>query len=386
MDAPASRERVALQHPEPPEEASAETAEALSPHVLWLTPDKPDDISVGRSRIAERLDADGIEVDVQGTTASTVRAALRDRDEYDVIVGTTRSGAMAGTLLSAVTGTPLIVDHVDPIRQMKERQSAWLASVVRWFENLAFWHSDRTLFVYEEERSRVDRYASAAWPTELGVDYDRIAEPAPEVVEAARERLATHDGSERERTELDSGERGDGDAHAASAVDAENAKIAIYVGGLEPIYHIEPMLESVDRLEDWRLVVLGTGTLEEGVERAADDRDDIVFPGSVPHEEVPGFLALADVGVCLVDDPWTLKVLEYGAARLPTVHLDGRTQSRFGDRLEYCEGDPEDIARAVERASERDGGRLQEYVSGLTWDAIGVQYRRAIADAATDHA
>ena len=357
MDTPATAESTGLRQPDAATDAPLEVVDARSPSVLWLTPDKPDDISVGRSRIADRLDADGIAVDVRGTTLSTVRAALAERDQFDVVVGTTRSGAIAGTLLSALSDAPLIVDHVDPIRQMAERQSPWLAAAVRLFENLAFWRSERTLYVYDEERPRVDRYANASWPTELGVDYERIAEPDPEIVAAARERLVEY------------------------GADPEESNLAIYVGGLEPIYHVEELLESVAHLDDWRLVVLGAGTLEDTVERAAQERDDVVFPGSVPHEQIPGFLALADVGVSLVDDPWTLKVLEYGAAGLPTVHLDGRTPDRFGDRLEYCEAEPADIARAIERASERDGERLREYVSGLTWDAIGLQYRRAILGA-----
>jgi len=193
-------------------------------------------------------------------------------------------------------------------------------------------------------------------PTELGVDYEQIANPSPAAVEAARDRVADYDLHDN---------------------------VAIYVGGLEPIYHVESLLDSVDHLDDWSLLILGTGSLEDDVERTAASNDAIVFPGSVPHEEIPGFLHLADVGICLVDDPRTLKVLEYGAAELPTVHLRGRSQGRFGGLLEYCDADPERIARAVQRASERDGEALDEFVRAYNWGDIGAQYRRAILSTVT---
>lgn len=351
MEAPARRNRAEFPSPEPPSAVPDEEERTRSAHVLWLTPDKPTNISVGRKRIAEHLDADGIEVTVRGTTPSTILTSLRERETYDAIVGTTRSGAIAGAFLSVLTGTPLVVDHVDPIRQLKETHSPWLALLVRWFENVAFWLSERVLFVYEEEEARVNRFADASFPTELGVDYDRVANPSPYAVEAARDRLAEYDLDEN---------------------------VMIYVGGLEPIYNVESLLDSVEHLDDWSLVILGTGSLEDEVERAAANEDAIVFPGTVPHEMMPGFLHLADVGVCLVDDPRTLKVLEYGAAGLPTVHLRGRSQGRFGGLLEYCDADPESIARAVERASGRDGEALGEFVRVYNWGDIGSQYRRAI--------
>jgi len=99
----------------------------VNPKVRWFTPDKPDNISVGRERIASHLrQNEGFNVDVVGTTLTTVRTAIRERDRYDVILGTTRAGAIAGTLIGRVTGKPVIVDHVDPIRQFRENNPSVL--------------------------------------------------------------------------------------------------------------------------------------------------------------------------------------------------------------------------------------------------------------------
>lgn len=100
-----------------------------------------------------------------------------------------------------------------------------------------------------------------------------------------------------------------------------------------------------------------------------------MFPGSVAHEAIPGYLRLADVGISLVDDPHTLKVLEYGAAGLPTVQLSGRVESYFGDRLTYCLLEPPSIASAVVKASERGNAtRLQNFVRDFDWANIAETY------------
>jgi len=317
--------------------------------VLWLTPDKPDDISVGRQRIADHLRGEGHEVTLVGTTPRTAATALRRATSHDVIVGTTRAGAIAGAAIATVTGTPFVVDHVDPIRQFAETASAPLAAAVRRVENLAFRAADHVLYVYPEEEARVARHAAAYSRTDLGVEYDRFADPDPAVVERAGERI-----------------------DSLSLRD----NVVTYVGGLEPIYHVEELVESVRHLEDWSLLIAGAGTLADDVRAAAARRSDIEFIGTVPHEDVPGYLHHADVGVSLVDDPHTLKVLEYGAAGLPVVQLDGRAGDRFGDAVVYTEAEPENVATAIRRAGRRDGAELQSFVRRFDWASIAETYLR----------
>jgi glycosyltransferase involved in cell wall biosynthesis len=256
------------------------------PDVVWLTPDKPKNISVGRQRIADHLEERGFDVTMRGTSWRTVARSLRERNRYDVVIGTTRAGAISGVLLKLL-GTPLIIDHIDPIRQFAENNPRWLAVIVRLLENVSFLAADHVLYVYEEERPRVKRYASSYSETDLGVEFDRFADPNPEIVESARNRLEALDLAEQ---------------------------VVIYVGGLEPIYHIEELLAAMEHLPDWSLIVVGTGSLQDTVSATAAQRSNVHYLGTVPHETVPGYLQAADVGVSLVDDPHTLKLLEYGAA------------------------------------------------------------------------
>ena len=327
-----------------------DATEELSTRVLWLTPDKPEDISVGRRRIADHLSDDGLSVTLRGTTPRTVAQSLRERNRYDVVVGTSRAGAIAGAILKIATGTPLIVDHVDPIRQFEENNPRWLAAVVRRLENAAFRVADRVLYVYEEEAERVERFGPTT-KTALGVDFDRFADPDPTVV-----------------------------SRAESALEGRvSENVAIYVGGLEPIYHVRELLAAATELDEtWTLLVLGTGSLSGHVERAAA-HENVVYPGTVPHEDIPGYLRAADVGVCLVDDPHTLKVLEYGAAGLPTIQVEGRAEERFGELVEYCDTTPESIARAIERAANSESATaLQSFAREFDWGEIAETYKKTI--------
>jgi len=317
--------------------------------LLWLTPDKPEDISVGRRRIADHIKAAGHEVTLRGTTPRTALSALREARSHDVVVGTTRAGAFAGAVAATATGTPFVVDHVDPIRQFEETAASPIATAVRQLENIAFRFADHVLYVYPEEESRVARYATVHTKTDLGVEYDRFADPDPAVVERAGERLE-------------------------SLPLREN--VVTYVGGLEPIYHVKELVDSISHLDEWSLVVAGAGSLTDYVCEAARLQDGVEFLGTVPHEDVPGYLHHADVGVSLVDDPYTLKVLEYGSAGIPVVQVAGRAENRFGEMVVYTDLDPRNVADAIRRADRRDGTELQSFVGRFDWANIAKTYLR----------
>lgn len=322
------------------------------PRVRWFTPDKPENISVGRQRIATHLRDDGFAIDVVGTTVETVRAALQERRQYDVVIGTTRAGALAGTAIGYITGKPVVIDHIDPIQQFWNTHPWPIAAPVQLAENVTFALADAVLYVYQKEAARVTRYASKSQKTDLGVDYERFVNPDPAVIETARNRLS--DLANRE-------------------------KVVIYVGGLEPIYHVEELLDAMSHLPDWSLVVVGDGSLRQAVEEAASKLENVDYLGTVRHEAVPGYLQAADVGVSLVDDPHTLKVLEYGAAGLPVVQAAGRAEGRFGDLVEYCDMEPKHIADAIERAGGREpDGALRSFAADYDWGEIAGDYKREI--------
>jgi len=327
------------------------------PRIRWFTPDKPENISVGRQRIACYLRKAGLSIDVTGTTIKTIHEALCERNKYDVILGTTRAGAIAGTALGQITGKPVIVDHIDPIRQFQETHPRPLAVPIRLAENVSFKLADIVFYVYEEECARISRYADQVVKTDLGVDYKRFAEPDPEVVDRA-------------------------DKHLDNLSIRE--KVAIYVGGLEPIYHIPEMLDAIKKLSEWSLIIIGDGSLQEVVIEATKEQENIYYIGSVPHMEIPGYLQTADIGLSLVDDPHTLKVLEYGAAGLSVVQAEGQAKEKYGDLVEYCDPTEEEIRDAIERANDRENDHgLKEFAADFDWAEIAKDYYRAIDSVST---
>jgi glycosyltransferase involved in cell wall biosynthesis len=244
-----------------------------------------------------------------------------------------------------------VVDHVDPIEQFSKTHPRLLAMIVRLGENVAFTLANTTLFVYDQERSRVERWSSDTIGTNLGVEYERFANPSSRSLKAAH-------------TILDERDLAD--------------DIAIYVGGLEPIYNIRTLLEAARLLEGWTLLIIGTGSLIEEVRKADRGSDSVCFVGTVPHETVPGLLAASDVGVSLVDDAHTLKVLEYGASRLPVVQLDGAARGRFQESMEYCTADPDQVADAIRRAKARETATLGKMSKGFDMSEIAESYMEAI--------
>ncbi len=327
--------------------------------ILWLTPDKPEDISVGRKRISRHLEKKDIGVTIKGTTIKTILKSTYKIRDYDVLIGTTRSGAIAGTLLNFIHSGIFLVDHIDPIRQFRTNNNRYLSFIVEWLENLSFYLSDHIFYVYNEEEKRVNKFSSCSTEVSLGVDYELFADPKQKTISIVKSDLKN------------------------KGIDIEKHNIAIYIGGLEPIYHIKELLESTEYLGDkWRLLILGTGSLDEYVEEVSEKKQKIEFLGTVPHEKISGYLYISDVGISLVDDPNTLKILEYSAAGLPTVQLKGRAENtRFKELLEFCSPKPSSIADAIRKAGKLEKekrDKLKKIVSFYDWEKITDKYLSVI--------
>jgi glycosyltransferase involved in cell wall biosynthesis len=320
-------------------------------NILWLAQNRPDNISIGRQILADYLRQRGYNVTITSTTPKAVATATTRLHNYDLIIGTTRAGAIAGMVLKQLGNLPLVVDNIDPMRQFEE-QSPLLAPPVRVFENRALRIADHVLYVYPEEEDRIKSHASSYSHTDFGVEYDMFANPDPASIQRASSRF--------------------------EALDL-NENVAIYVGGLDPIYHIEEMVESMKYLDDWNLVIIGTGTLTEFTRDSAERMGNVEFLGTVPHEDVPGYLHLADVGLCLVDDARTLKVLEYMAAGLPVVQLDGEARERFGNVVEFSSTESDEIAASIRRSQElANEDELREFTKEFSWASIAEDYADAL--------
>ena len=169
---------------------------------------------------------------------------------------------------------------------------------------------------------------------------------------------------------------------------AENEKVVLFVGRLEPFKGPDVLVRALAEMRDAssvRLVLVG-GSEEEGsaewLYRIADDlgvRPRVHWQPAIPQAELPNFYAAADVcAVPSYHESFGLAALEAMACGTPVVAADvgalsslvrdGETgclvQSHeprdFATRLEELLHSPLDLARMSEAA--------REWARGFTWD------------------
>jgi glycosyltransferase involved in cell wall biosynthesis len=101
--------------------------------------------------------------------------------------------------------------------------------------------------------------------------------------------------------------------------------VLMYIGALDRSHDLGPVIAAITRLGDspLELHLVGDGQQRAELEQAAGGSPRVVFHGPVPHTDVPGFIACADLCLAPYDPAFfprgqvgyaTLKVREYLAA------------------------------------------------------------------------
>ncbi|RJP79160.1 MAG: glycosyltransferase [Candidatus Zixiibacteriota bacterium] len=145
--------------------------------------------------------------------------------------------------------------------------------------------------------------------------------------------------------------------------------------------------EHLSDMDDLRLLILGGGNLWKDLEATVRDGrlDKVVLKPGVPYDQIPRWIALADLCVVpLPDHPWwrvssPLKLMEYLAMGKPVLLTEmsaHRAVIPDDDQAFYVsEATPEALAQGVRRAREQrdrfaalgEWGR-RKAVQELTWD------------------
>lgn len=188
---------------------------------------------------------------------------------------------------------------------------------------------------------------------------------------------------------------------------SRESTVLLYVGILDGTHDLEPLLGAVVRLDDptVQLHVVGDGPARPAYERRARAAPGaVVLHGRVPHEEVPGYVAAADLCVAPYDPSSfprgevaysTLKVREYLSAGRPVATVDSgslRTLVEEGESGFLLDNDEDTWRAFLEARPTRDRlsamGRAAAATELAGWDDVSRAferlYRRQHASTATE--
>ncbi len=228
---------------------------------------------------------------------------------------------LAGLAYAQEQGIPLIVEVNAPLWEEAARyRNLQLQHVARGLARDLFAHADRVLAVSSVLAEQLEAF---------GVDPDRL-QVFPNGV--ARDRFLSP-------------------AKIARPASLQAKTCVVFVGSLKPWHGVEFLLENFARLpkdSDLGLWIVGDGPLASTVERAvARFPDRVAWTGQLPHEDIPGVLASADMAVA----PYTehsptyfcpLKVVEAMAAGCPVLASRTAATDSFSDwihRFDAGDGD-----------------------------------------------
>ena len=168
---------------------------------------------------------------------------------------------------------------------------------------------------------------------------------------------------------------------------ARDKLLVLTVGNLGPTKDIEVLLEAFadvsETTEESRLVIVGDGPTDyvEQLQQAVEDlglKDQVLFTGTVPHDELPAFFNAADVGV------WPGKLgisaVEAIGTGLPIVVCESRATEFLvsnGNGRTFARGDVDSLAEELEaylhdeKRRERHGRNAARFATEtLAWDQI----------------
>lgn len=334
--------------------------------VLWLRPRTGENVSTRRSRIAEHLENRSVAVNFRNISLSDPIDGIISilRRDYDVLIANVRFPLYISFLLSTTIRRPFIADVSDPLSQMSNLPGLlyWGLHRYEWF---ILRHADAAMFAESESYEYSKDREINSFLVKNSVNYKMFSSPDRHKIRFAYDELINH------------------------GVDP-NSPVVVYPGRFVSAYHIEEIISVSDILDEWEFVFLGEDAKQNLVEQAADTKPNVYYLGSYPHEQIPGFLQHADVGLCLVDAERPLKILEYGAAMLPVLGVPGALEKEFSEeQMWFVDPTPKQIASKLEeiRNSRRETKKrcenMRQIATDNSWEAVADKYYDVIYELAS---
>ena len=265
--------------------------------------------------------------------------ARLDKDPPDFIYERAALYGTAGAVVAKTLGVPLLVEINAPLAV---EQSAYrgngLGDLGAQAERWALGQADAVLTVSAPLRAHV---------LDLGIDPNKV-HVVPNGVNTELFHPAPPEAALRSRLGLGEG------------------PVLGFVGGLRPWHGIESLPEVLARVSakhpGTKLVIAGDGPLREPLERGLVERglrDQAIFTGTLPHEEIPAVIRLFDVALApypALDHAFyfsPLKLFEYMACGVAVVAANSGQIAdviRDGETgLLHAPGDLDALATACDR-------------------------------------
>jgi phosphatidylinositol alpha-1,6-mannosyltransferase len=159
----------------------------------------------------------------------------------------------------------------------------------------------------------------------------------------------------------------------------EAGRVLLYAGHLGPASDLGPLLATLRVVaaerSDVQLLVVGDGRDRERLAAQAAEqlpRAFVRFAGAVPHRDVPGYFALADVALNFLEDTEanrhraSIKLREALAAGVPVVTSRTPDAERFAEFVRFPEGTG-GAAFAAAVLRELDAPRRDAAARGAAW-------------------
>jgi len=268
--------------------------------VLWLKPTKGN-VSIGRYLIARNLKKSGFKVEILECSGVSIFKALLHslKSDFDVLIGTTHLGLAIGGIIKLLRKKPFLADFVDQFSLLKEVTPAYLYPLMYitiLLEKLSLKIADAVVVVPKQEYEKISKKRRDVYKVNLCIDLEKFLNVGEKTVKKAKEILKK------------------------AGVNL-NKPLIVYVGGFSKIYNLNLLIQAMERLQDFQLIMIGGGELESELKKLTEEKklNNVFFLGYQPNELIPGFLKLSNVGVTLAEIPRQLKIYEYLASGLSVV-------------------------------------------------------------------
>ena len=228
------------------------------------------------------------------------------RVKADVIIADNIESAIAAMFIKTIFHVPFVFDFIDDYAAISKHDAFKLRYyLIRFFEKLLPRSADLIIVVDEHKR----RYS-----LEMGITKDKI--------------ILVPDGTDTKKFCPD--------IHPVDRIGQfalDNCKVVLYVGKINKYYCLEMLIEAVPiilrKFSDTRIVLIGDGdNIQElrNLCKRLEVNDAVIFTGFRHPEEIPKFIACADVCVFPLPDSSALAIYEYMACGKPTVIPDYNTE------------------------------------------------------------